>query len=217
MPIARINGQSVLFVHIPKTGGETTEKYLESASETDEPLSLLRPPDHDLLPCAPQHLHGKALNYLFRPKFFDYAFTIVRDPVARAVSEYKFRAGPLHAKGRRIPTFPAWWQRTRKAYASNPYVADNHLRPQMEFITPRIAARFDVFRFEDGLLYVLEQAFAVMGVPFRDLDIHTHRSEPLPIEIDEATFNSLLSFYARDINELGYDHATLRDRHLTKT
>ena len=215
MPIARINGRLVIFIHIPKCGGETTEKYMQSISEEGSAVSLLRPPDRTVLPCSPQHLHGRILQYLFGVEFFDYGFAIVRDPVARAISEYRFRAAPRLVKGQKIAEFPQWWRRTRQRYARNPFILDNHIRPQAEFISTEIAKRFDVFHFEEGLLANLERVFQMLDVPFCDLGIHTHRVDKIPVNMDKSTFENLVEFYDADIKEFGYDMDILRERHLT--
>lgn len=215
MPVARINGRLIVFFHIPKCGGETTEKYLQSVSEAQSPPSLMRPPDRSLLPCSPQHLHGAALRHLFRPKFFDYGFAIIRDPVARIISEYRFRAEPRRAKAQRVPEFPDWWRRTRQRYACNPFILDNHIRPQAEFVAPELARRFDVFHFEQGLLANLEMVFEALDVPFVDLGIHTHRAAGIPVTLNRATFDSIISFYDVDIKAFGFSVDVLRDRHLS--
>lgn len=214
MPIARVNGHLIIFVHVPKCGGETTEKYLQSVTEDGSAVAFLRPPDRTALPCSPQHLHGPILRYLFGAAFFDYGFAIVRDPIARAISEYRFRAAPRLANGQHVAEFPQWWRRTRQRYARNPFILDNHIRPQAEFLSRGIAKRFDVFHFEDGLLANLARVFETLDTPFRDLGIHTHRVDDVAVHLDEATFESLVVFYAADIKEFGYDVNVLRDRHL---
>ena len=60
---------------------------------------------------------------------FDYIFSVVRDPVARLVSEYKWRlAHPWAADGSEL-----WYGRVRDLFSSDPYLFDNHLRAQIEF------------------------------------------------------------------------------------
>ena len=152
--------------------------------------------------------------YLFRNNFFDYGFAMTREPIARAISEYRFRAGRRYSRGQRIPAFPAWWVRTRRAYDKNPFVLDNHIRPQVEFLCQSLAKKFDVFRFEDGVISNVEKVFRELDVSHVDLGIHTHRATDMPIDIDEATFDSLTSFYSEDIAQFGYDKDEMKTRYL---
>ena len=83
-------------------------------------------------PCSPQHFHGTLLEQLFGAEEFDWAFMVVRHPVGRMVSQYRYevhrRRQPLPA-----PPFFRWLRETILARRDNPYVRDNHLRPQHEF------------------------------------------------------------------------------------
>ena len=85
MPLFTYNNQKVFFIHIPKCGGSSVEKSLESATGD---ISLFTP-DPGVLPCTPQHLDRKYLLSLFPPKYTSPVFfTIVRHPVLRLVSEF---------------------------------------------------------------------------------------------------------------------------------
>ena len=214
MPITQIKGKSLLFIHIPKTGGETAEHYLRSVSDNSRQPSFLRRPNPEILPCSPQHLHGGILSYLFQPESFDYGFTVTRDPVARAISEYKFRAGRRYVRGLHVPDFSTWWTKTRKAYQKNPFILDNHIRPQVEFLAPTLSRNFDIFKFEDGVLNNLAKVFKKMNIPFTDLNIHTHKAQNVPIQLDEATFENLVKFYTEDIHRLGYCVKEMQKKHL---
>ena len=86
------------------------------------------------------------------PRLPDAAFAVVRDPVARMISEYRYqcrdrltgRAGwPL----RRL-SFSTWLALMLRVAARNPYSHDNHFRPQVAFL-PETGVT--VFRLEDGL------------------------------------------------------------------
>ena len=76
MPIVRINGRTVLFIHVPKTGGTTIENWLMGKGEVSF-LASNKPPTFG---CSPQHFTFADFLYLFGRRSWDYAFTIVRDP-----------------------------------------------------------------------------------------------------------------------------------------
>ena len=143
MPLFRIGGKSVLFIHIPKTGGTSVENLLSSQG----PMSL-----HSLGQKANrvrmgaerqgrgiplQHLHAAALTTLLQPQQVDYAFVIVRDPVDRLVSEYR------HSRALGRPEtrlgFSAWLRVSLAAVRLIPGFRNNHFRPQSDF--PCFAAR----------------------------------------------------------------------------
>ena len=87
MPVAVVNGRSVLFVHIPKTGGSSVERYLSRHGSV-----LLQGNGRDAgLRCSAQHLHAEALASIDAADGHDWSFTIVRHPVARLVSEYRYQ------------------------------------------------------------------------------------------------------------------------------
>ena len=95
---------------------------------------------------------------------FDYVFMTVREPIARLKSEFHYRtrgAGRGSAfRQLRVPiSFDAWVRWTLARYRKDPYVWDNHVRPQHEFL----AFGAEVFRLEDGLDRVAEALQSVTG------------------------------------------------------
>jgi len=147
MPVLRRDGRSILFVHVPKAGGSTVERVFgrsdwkvlyRDPKEGPQSLNALRR-------CSPQHMHRAMLETLFELHRFEAVFMTVRDPVARFRSEYAMR-DPEHvtADAARVE---AWAEKAFLRYAADPFVWDNHLRPQAEFYVPGCT----VYRLEDGL------------------------------------------------------------------
>ena len=93
-----------IFVHIPKTGGQSIETaFLQSLGltwETRAPLLLRSNPDRKLGPNRLSHLYADEyldLGYVDEPTFAAYLkFTVVRDPYDRAVSEFNYRRRTAH-------------------------------------------------------------------------------------------------------------------------
>ena len=99
------------------------------------------------------------------PRSPDIVFAVVRDPVARMASEYRWqRRG---RRGRRLGKllaclpFGIWLRLMLAMAARHPHAMDNHLRPQSDFI-PEGAT---VFRFEAGLQPVADWLSGETGHP----------------------------------------------------
>jgi hypothetical protein len=214
MPLARIGSVLLYFAHIPKTGGSSVEAYLRQKG----PLAGLQSRTHGWSRTTFQHAHRTVFADLFREGFCDAGFTIVRDPIARLASAYRMRVslGDTHGPARRLPRpvrrlvqaalpeprsplpVDAWVPRVFSAYARNPYLHDNHIRPQAEFVDPS----HRVFRFEAGLDPVFDWIDAVTGTQPAPERPHHRRSEPVPVEASEATEASIRAFYAADYDML---------------
>jgi len=144
MPIFLKEGQAIFFVHVPKTGGRTIEsRFMKSDYQLAyidmEPTGLNR-----FRLCSPQHMDANQYTRLFDLSAFDFMFAVVREPVSRLKSELAMH---LQIGFRNdVAQNDQWVLDGLKRYRENPYVYDNHLRPQSEFIVPGI----DVMKFEDG-------------------------------------------------------------------
>ena len=88
------------------------------------------------LPCPPQHFPGPLLERLFRGDDFDYAFIIVRNPVYRMFSEYRYRR-KLEGV---TDGFSEWLDSALEGFKKDPYHLQNHMRPQVEFRALRLSS-----------------------------------------------------------------------------
>ena len=144
MPIFVRKACSVLYLHVPKTGGTAIEEFFARNQfraaylDTGGAQSLNR-----FRRCAPQHLHAEPIMATLRPAKFDYVFMTVRHPLARIVSEYGMRA---RGEGSKPPGIGPWLDQMFSRFMEDPYVAENHIRPQSAFWLPNC----EVFRMEDG-------------------------------------------------------------------
>ncbi len=216
MPLARVGGTMLFFVHIPKTGGTSVEAYLRAKGAT----LALHGQGEGWSRVPLQHLHRAAYAEIAPPGAYDHGFAILRDPKARLISEFRMRAEPLSPKLRPLgwlrvarnrvagrPTygvrvdrriefldFDGWVARMLDAVRSDPWLRSNHIRPQAEFVDPG----HRLFRLEAGL----EQAFrwidAVTGTPAAAGDFHERRSEPVPVACSAATEARIRDFYRAD-------------------
>lgn len=212
MPLFRINGKVIHFVHIPKTGGASIEAFCRSLGD-----AAMLAGGRGMLPCSPQHMHAQLHTPLGLDAIADWSFAIVRDPLARLLSEYRFRrrqAELLEAhpdyrladvepndlpSGARA-TFDAWVAHVADRYRRDPFVLDNHLRPQAAFVSP--AHR--VFRFEDGLEAVTAAIAQACGVESPPPTPHENRTTATPITAKRATLRRMVALYEADFRRFGY-------------
>ena len=156
MPSLTLPDRLIWFAHCPKAGGTSIEQFM--VAQWGEAVGHLHwgwdlwwkgggwrvadPPN------SPQHLIWEdALKVL--PRAPDRVFALVRDPVARITSEYRWqrqgRRGTRLGKALACLPFPFWLRCMLALARQNPHAFDNHLRCQTDFI-PEGAK---VFRLEE--------------------------------------------------------------------
>ncbi|MBV7410315.1 sulfotransferase family 2 domain-containing protein [Maritimibacter sp. DP1N21-5] len=205
MPIFRISGKTILFLHIPKAGGTSVEEFLAQHSGESFRMTL----NTERLPCVPQHFHGEMIEKLFAPDFFDYAFSVTRNPYARILSEYNYRMQHRHKPYRwfPVPSFETWLKTTLGRYRRDPYVYSNHIRPQIAF---RIAGSRS-FRLEDQIGNLMSELAEETGVDAPPALPHANRSTKRATAMTEAAAQLIQDFYAMDFETFGYSRDSFRD------
>lgn len=141
MPIS--HKYKLIFIHIPKTGGQSIEKSLgiygadnNGSNELDLKLAYgYREKRKALQHCNVAELLG--LNIITEEQKRDYfKFSFVRNPWDRFVSEYYWRIQLYSKEGRSFcnMTFPEFVEsRTVKTY-TEPDVTDDHYLPQSDYV-----------------------------------------------------------------------------------
>lgn len=158
MPSLTLEHRLIWFAHCPKAGGTSVERILvdhfgDAVGHLHWGWDLwwkgggwrrANPPN------SPQHLIWEDAERAL-PRAPDLVFALVRNPVARLVSEYRYqrrlRRGTRLGRMLAYLPFPLWIRLMLQVARVNPYAFDNHLRPQCDFI-PNHAA---VFQLEDGM------------------------------------------------------------------
>jgi len=209
MPLVSAGGRRLFFAHVPKTGGSSLEDYL---AERFGPLAWLdrywelRWKDGGCreagLRVSPQHLAAEdALRLLPGPS--DWSFALVRDPVARIVSEYRFQA---RAPGRRRRLaelgFSSWLRSVVALARREPTIFDNHIRPQSDLV-PEDA---EIFRLEDGFAPLIARLDAVTGTIAPALEVgHALKSDAgASVALRGPDLALIAEFYAVDYDRFGY-------------
>jgi hypothetical protein len=213
MPSVELNGRLIYFAHCPKAGGTSVERFM--VDRWGSAVSLLgwgwdrrwarRGERAGEIPSSPQHYVWEDARRAL-PRAPDEVFTVVRDPVARMVSEYRYQqagrlTGPFGRPVRGLG-FGAWLRLMFALAERNPYTHDNHFRPQVAFV-PAAGAR--VFRLEDGLLPVLAWLAELAGEPVPEAvphDLKTDRGRPVvPSAADKALIHHR---FREDYESFGY-------------
>lgn len=211
MPYVEAGGKLIYFAHVPKAGGTSVEHYLAqrfgvlSLHEGDWMARWMANPAKSQQASSPQHMTGtEAIEKL--PRNPDFSFVIVRDPVARVISEYQMHRRSRWPR-RRIAAlgFQFWLGAMLSASARDAGVFDNHFRPATDFLLPETK----VFRLEDGLGAVEQWLDAVTGTSAAVLSIgHAlkAKSETKPTP-DPANIAAVRRRFAEDCRRYGYPAA----------
>ncbi|MFT5870738.1 MAG: hypothetical protein ACI8TF_002866 [Paracoccaceae bacterium] len=195
MTLLKVKNRLFYFAHIPKTGGSSLETAMREAGAK---RALHYHKHMNYVSCNLQHMHAKLYDTFVPPDFYSAGFCVVRHPIARLVSEYRWRQTLDQAK---VP-FDKWVYQKLKAYQKDPYILDNHLRPQHEFIGEKI----EVFRFEDGMENIMARISEMTGLT---LNTQTHVRKPTingSLTWSPESRALALRFYEEDFETLSYDY-----------
>lgn len=209
MPIFRSKQLIVHFAHIPKCGGSTVEDVLRNYGKLAFLNRRFRPDENKDFPCSPQHYHASFLERLIPQSFFDFSFAVVRNPEERMVSEFKYRKGirrklkngtrPRHL-GAEPTEINDWITDAIRNYPAHPFLYDNHLRPQSEFLIKDT----EVFRLEDGLGKVFVRLSEVLGQEVMAPEKRTLVSPKIEVNLTEESRALIADFYRSDFEKFGY-------------
>lgn len=198
MPVYRIGGKNVLFIHVPKTAGMAIGAHLGSfGPAVFEERVAFRGGTF-----GPRHQPASVLKSVYFPEMIDYAFMVVRHPVARLVSEYRYqrRHGTFQFSRLRMFGFDAWLRYALFRLKSNPNWRVGHFRPQGLYE----CFESEVFRYEDGLDKVSERVSVFTGVAISDRPAPTNVSKVRPVNISQASLDLIADYYSSDFEKYGY-------------
>lgn len=213
MPIARIADKLVFFAHVPKCAGTAIDHYL---SAQFGPLAFhdvrfnANPPRRRWTRSSPQHVEAESLARLFPEEFFDASFAVVRHPVIRLVSVFRFHRDIEGRIAADMP-FSGWISTVARKRRTTPWQFDNHTRLMTE-IVPQSAV---VFRLEDGMAKVVDWLQDLAG-PDRTLPrvvehrnvLSTrlsHEGKPdNPVILGREDIDAIAQLYRDDFERFGY-------------
>ncbi|MEO1329334.1 MAG: sulfotransferase family 2 domain-containing protein, partial [Pseudomonadota bacterium] len=156
-------------------------------------------PGGEAAPCPPQHMHYALVAERADPGAFDARIAVVRHPLSRFVSEYKYRV----STARRRHSFEFWAWRALARWRRDPFHLSNHLRPQSDFVGDDVA----VFRFEDGLERAYRAGLETLEVAQAAPLGWEKKSAAVRVAASPRLVAALIEAYRADFERFDYDPA----------
>ena len=200
MPLITACGKRIYFAHVPKTGGSSVEDYL--IRRFGGPLSLrdithrARDRKRGLISLS-THFTARDLDDVL-PHDVDHCFAVVRDPLKRVESQYRFQANI--SKTRRF-SFSTWLRIMFEAARIDPRVYQNHIRPQSDLIREESA----IFRLEDKFSDMITWLDEVTESSTPEIKVgHLLKRAHEPIFMSREDVELITRFYKTDYERFGY-------------
>lgn len=155
------------------------------------------------LQVPPEHFTFHDVGALFGDNFFDYIFSIVRNPYHRLESEYRMRKMAAQENSKELPKFSYWLEQIMMNIKGNKQMFANHFRPQIEFMGKSV----NVFRYEHGLNKIIEKVGEATGLSFelpKQKFLETQTSHIQTPWSSEAV-RMVNDYYAEDFKAFGYE------------
>lgn len=201
---ARDKETTFLFIHVPKTGGTAIETHLRNIGLTgyfDPPTYMAVRP---YLKVPPAHYDYGYLNRLFDLTRL-YSFAVVRHPVRRLISEYKWALEVSTLKGPLANMdFSAFIRHMFDEYRRDENVFAGHLKPQVRFVGEKVTK---IFKYEAGLDNVMRHVLRDVGLTFdaaMALPVVNNTSARKVVPSDND-IDLITEFYAEDFKAFGYE------------
>lgn len=195
--------RTLLFIHVPKTGGTAIEDYFRSLGLSCfyDPISYraIRP----LLKIPPAHYDYNMYDQIFRLDRM-YSFAIVRNPIHRMISEYRWavQKSNLPDNVKRY-SFSDFLKFAFEGYGKDQNFLAGHLKPQNRFIGSKLSKSF---KYESGLNSIVAEVFRDNGLkPQRGIHIPvSNRSGNQPVHLNDADVEAIHRVYSEDFELFGY-------------
>lgn len=206
MPTFSKGSKSVLYLHVPKTGGTYVEQLLIKNGFSMHHWSSKRVVGSiKRAERAPlQHMHSAMILSLFDPSKFSFVFATVREPISRLISEFRMR-NPQEACQK---VALKWMREAIEKCRSDPFIYENHIRSQADFLVEGTS----VFKQENGFgSNFVSDLESSIGVKFKVQSTKRHmevKSELTEIQIrscmSQHDIRELSQFYERDYEVFKY-------------
>ncbi len=196
--------KTVLFIHVPKTGGTAIETYFRAigfAGYFDPPTYM---PVRPYLKVPPTHYDYGVLKRLYNLDAL-YSFAVVRHPVRRMVSEYKWALEKSTVAATLAGmSFADYLTFMFEQYRRDENVAAGHFKPQVRFVGDKVSK---IFKYEAGLENIIAHVLKDVGLAFEGqvrLPVVNHTAER-KVEQSAEVIDLIREFYAEDFTAFGYN------------
>ena len=196
MPIFNMEDKKVLFVRIPRAGGDHIYDWLDKCGS----VSLLQQSAIKSLRVPPQHLPYNDILALLG-NVWDYAFAVVRNPYQRMEREFfNSLTKEQQADSTIWPDFTRWVVlQLNNAYV-DPYYQENHFCPQSELVGEGL----DIYRLEDGLSVLQDKLHSVVDIQCEKILEYPVDDYHKDIIWTNDSIRAVNRFYDCDFSMLGY-------------
>ena len=204
MPLVKTNGKLLYFAHVPKCGGASVDEYLIARFGKDNfgfLDSRFKSGGSSWYKSSPQHITWHDLLQFMPEKIFDHKFAVVRHPMNRVISMYKFNRKKLLGQD-----FSTWLRTLVLSSQQDRYYLDNHIRRAVDIIP----SNSTIFKLENGLDNITEWLDQITETGARhDLKIgHSNKSPEsatIPdIEITDYDVDLVYNLYQKDYEYFNY-------------
>jgi hypothetical protein len=197
MPIFNMEDKKVLFVRIPRAGGDHIFDWLEKSGS----VSLLQQSAIKSLRVPPQHLPYNDILALLG-NVWDYSFAVVRNPYQRMEREFfSSLTKEQQADSSIWPDFTRWVVLQLNNAHVDPYYQENHFCPQSEFIGEGL----DVYRLEDGLQGLQKKLRSVVEKNGESISEYPLDDYHQKIIWKNDALSAVNRFYSNDFKQFEYD------------
>jgi len=200
MPIFEKQERRIAFIHVPKAAGSSIESMFRNDGWS---MTFFRK-SMDGFSVSPQHMIYSRLRDNI-PDLDDLtSFTIVRDPFARLVSEWRYQTEKMKTSDLGFNDFVRHVDCSLK---QNVQYWDNHWRPQTDFMDERIDQVFKVENMADLLPKFLEEKNIMTNprIPHTNRRRSGDRNWKRHFKVSSESRDRILRMYDRDYSEFGYD------------
>ena len=198
--------KTFLFIHVPKTGGTAVETFFRGVGLTgyfDPPTYM---PVRPYLLVPPAHYDYEVMRRLFNLDAM-YSFAIVRDPVKRMISQYKWSIEKSsQAETLARMDFSSFLRFMFAEYRRNENLAAGHFKPQVRFVGEKVTK---IFKYEAGLNVIIRRVLEDVGFkPQGELQLPVvNSSAARKVEPSADDIALIREFYAEDCKAFGYGGA----------
>ncbi len=197
MPIFDMEEKKVLFVRIPRAGGDHIYDWLDKCGS----VSLLQQSAIKSLRVPPQHLPYNDIVALLG-NVWDYAFAVVRNPYQRMEREFFCSlTKEQQADSSKWPDFTRWVVLQLNNACVDPFYQENHFCPQSELVGDGL----DVYRLEDGLSGLQDKLHSVIDIQCKKISEYPIDSYHDDIIWSNDSIRAVNRFYEADFSSFGYE------------
>lgn len=198
MPIYDLSGKIIAFRHIPKTGGTSISAALAARGES----FLCEEQRYGNYLWRPRHVHNLAFSLAFPERLIDFDFAVVRHPLDRLFSEYRYQRRKAGLHFSRTVSFGTWVRFNLLRTKHNRHYRDSHFLPQVYFI----GAKTEIFKFENGFVDLRQKLSDVLGA---SLDFPEINQSPIAdLRVSNDVIELIEARYGEDYQKFGYPLAT---------